>query len=81
MSLLGWMIAVAVGVVLGLGASAIRRPLGIVANVLIAVLGGGIGAWLATVFGVAVEEMAALIAAAAGGAAVLVILLWSMRRG
>ena len=80
MNPLVWLIGALVGGGIGLAASLVRRPQGLVANALIGVLGGGIGAWLATVFGVAIEAKVTLAASAAGGAVVLVGLLWALRR-
>ena len=80
MSPIVWLIAVVVGAVIGGGLSALRRPHGVVVSLAMGVVGGGIGAWLAYVFGVAVESRIVLGAAAAVGALVLTALSWTLRR-
>jgi|GEM_PF-5236823 len=80
MNPIAWLIAIAAGAVLGLLAALVRRPHGFAASVLLGALGGGIGAWLAVIFGLPVENRVGLAVAAAAGAAVLVVLSFAMRR-
>lgn len=75
-----WLMGAAIGLALGLLASLVRRPWGLVANLALAGLGGGLGAWLGAVFGLPPEARAALAGAGAAGAAVFVALLWSLKR-
>lgn len=75
-----WLIGVIVGALLGEAGSALRRPWGVPANVVFGTLGGGIGAWLWAIFGLAPESKVGLAGAAAVGALALIVLLWSLKR-
>lgn len=75
-----WLIAVIVGAVLGGVGAFLRRPWGVPANLLFGILGGGIGAWLWSIFGSPPDSSDRLAISAAVGAVGALALLWSLKR-
>lgn len=75
---MGWIVTIVVGGVVGWLASMLMKTdkqMGLLANVLVGIVGSSIGFWLAAVIGFAAYGFIAQWAVAVAGAAVLIFLL------
>ena len=75
---MGWIVTLVVGGVIGWLASILMKTnqqMGIIANVIVGIIGSSLGFWLAGVFGLAAYGTIALWAVAVAGAAVLIYIL------
>jgi uncharacterized membrane protein YeaQ/YmgE (transglycosylase-associated protein family) len=75
---MGWIVTLVVGGVVGWLASMVMKTdkqMGIIANVIVGIIGSSLGFWLAAVLGFAAYGMIAQWAVAVAGAAVLIFLL------
>ena len=75
---MGWIVTIIVGGVVGWLASMLMktdRQMGLLANVLVGIVGSSVGFWLAGVLGFAAYGVIAQWAVAVAGAAVLIFLL------
>jgi len=75
---MGWIVTLVVGGIVGWLASMVMKTdkqMGIIANVIVGIVGSSLGFWLAAVLGFAAYGMIAQWAVAVAGAAVLIFLL------
>jgi uncharacterized membrane protein YeaQ/YmgE (transglycosylase-associated protein family) len=75
---MNWIVTIVVGGIIGWLGSLLMKTdaqMGIVANVIVGIVGTSLGFWLAGVLGVAAYGAVAQWAVAVGGAAVLIFLL------
>jgi uncharacterized membrane protein YeaQ/YmgE (transglycosylase-associated protein family) len=75
---MGWIVTIVAGGIIGWLASLIMRTnkqMGILANVIVGIVGSGLGFWLAGLLGLAAYGTVARWAVAVAGAALLIFLL------
>jgi uncharacterized membrane protein YeaQ/YmgE (transglycosylase-associated protein family) len=75
---MGWIVTLVVGGIVGWLASMVMKTdkqMGIVANVIVGIIGSSLGFWLAAVLGFAAYGLVAQWAVSVAGAAVLIFLL------
>jgi uncharacterized membrane protein YeaQ/YmgE (transglycosylase-associated protein family) len=75
---MGWIVTLVVGGIVGWLASLVmktNRQMGIIANVIVGIVGSSIGFWLAGMLGLAAYGAIAQWAVAVAGAAVLIFIL------
>ena len=75
---MGWIVTLVVGGIVGWLASMVMKTdkqMGIIANIIVGIIGSSLGFWLAAVLGFAAYGMIAQWAVAVAGAAVLIFLL------
>ncbi len=75
---MGWIITLVVGGIVGWLASMVMKTdkqMGIIANVIVGIIGSSLGFWLAAMLGFAAYGVIAQLAVSVAGAAVLIFLL------
>jgi len=75
---MGWIITLVVGGIVGWLASKVMKTdkqMGVIANVVVGIIGSGLGFWLAAMLGFAAYGVIAQWAVSVAGAAVLIFLL------
>jgi uncharacterized membrane protein YeaQ/YmgE (transglycosylase-associated protein family) len=75
---MGWIITLVVGGIVGWLASMVMKTdkqMGIIANVVVGIIGSSLGFWLAAMLGFAAYGVIAQLAVSIAGAAVLIFLL------
>jgi uncharacterized membrane protein YeaQ/YmgE (transglycosylase-associated protein family) len=75
---MGWIVTLVVGGIVGWLASMMMKTdkqMGIVANVIVGIIGSSLGFWLAAMLGIAAYGVVAQWAVAVAGAAVLIFVL------
>jgi len=75
---MGWIVTLVVGGIIGWLASILMKTnqqMGIIANVIVGIIGSSLGFWLAGVFGLAAYGPIAQWAVAVAGAAVLIYIM------
>jgi uncharacterized membrane protein YeaQ/YmgE (transglycosylase-associated protein family) len=75
---MGWIVTLVVGGIIGWLASMVMKTdkqMGIIANVIVGIVGSSLGFWLAAMLGFAAYGLIAQLAVSVAGAAVLIFLL------